>query len=316
MADHRVVQNLSDRLPGQRRRAAGPRGWPWLPAGLWVGVASVAVGLVGCGTTRWSDTPRTATEQLLLSDAIDQAVNRLDFAALAGQKVYFESKYLAGSVDESYIVSSLRQHLLASGCLLREAAAEADYVVEARAGAVGTDRNEFLLGSPSIPLGASIPGVPLPTSIPQVTVAKKTKQRAVAKIAVYAYERESGRPVWQSGSEPRVSFAGDTWFLGAGPFQQGTVDTGSRGSANPLGLGPMGNAPPEPLPKIDTRNEVFFTEAGRGDERLGPATEVAANASGVLTAPPPSSPRPPSAWPPSSQPPPSSRPPGAAPAGK
>ena len=33
----------------------------------------------GCGTTKWSDTSRTATEQLLISDAMDRAVSRIGF---------------------------------------------------------------------------------------------------------------------------------------------------------------------------------------------------------------------------------------------
>src|SRR6516225_2644969 len=69
--------------------------------------------LLGCGTTRMSDTQRTATEQLLISNAIDQAVSQVDFRPLAGKSVYFDPQYLEGTVDRGYLVSSLRQHLLA-----------------------------------------------------------------------------------------------------------------------------------------------------------------------------------------------------------
>ena len=41
--------------------------------------------LVGCGTTRWTDTKRTATEQMLISDAVDRAVSQMNFSLLAGQ---------------------------------------------------------------------------------------------------------------------------------------------------------------------------------------------------------------------------------------
>jgi len=71
--------------------------------------------LPGCGTTRWTDTGRTATEQLLISDAVDRAVQGIDFHALRGRDVYFEDSFLTGVVDQDYVVSSLRQHLLASG---------------------------------------------------------------------------------------------------------------------------------------------------------------------------------------------------------
>ena len=110
----------------------------------------------GCGTTKWTDTRRTATEQLLISDAMDRAVSRLDFRALAGKKVYLDDAPLKGVTDAGYLTSSLRQHLLASGCTLKDKAPEADYLVEARAGAVGTDSRVDFVGSGSVSGGDEI----------------------------------------------------------------------------------------------------------------------------------------------------------------
>jgi hypothetical protein len=45
----------------------------------------------------------------------------------------------------------------------------------------------------------------------------------VAKLSVYAYERESGQPVWQSGEEHVASHARDRWLFGAGPWQDGEI---------------------------------------------------------------------------------------------
>ncbi|MCA9246652.1 MAG: hypothetical protein KDA42_06035, partial [Planctomycetales bacterium] len=44
----------------------------------------------GCGTTRQN----SATEQLLLSDAVDRSVARIDFAPLTGKKVYLDTQYV------------------------------------------------------------------------------------------------------------------------------------------------------------------------------------------------------------------------------
>ena len=41
-----------------------------------------------------TDTQRTATEQLLISNAVDQAVSHLDFRKLSGQPVYLDAQYL------------------------------------------------------------------------------------------------------------------------------------------------------------------------------------------------------------------------------
>src|SRR5262245_29739463 len=83
---------------------------------LWL----LVMATVGCGTTRVTDTTRTATEQLLVSTSVDQAVSELDFTQLAGRTVFFDPQYLEGVVDRGYVVSSLRQHLLSCGCLLQE----------------------------------------------------------------------------------------------------------------------------------------------------------------------------------------------------
>ena len=48
----------------------------------------LAAGSIGCGTTK----TRVATEQLLMSDAVDAAVARVDFRAMAGEKVYFDTQ--------------------------------------------------------------------------------------------------------------------------------------------------------------------------------------------------------------------------------
>ena len=183
-----------------------------------------SLGSLGCGTTKWSDTPRTATEQLLISDAVDRAVSEIDFAALSGRQVFFDNTYLKGSVDENYVVSSLRQHLLASGGLLMETRERPDYVVEARSGAVGTDRSDLLFGVPSVTV-PTVPGMPvaMPSSIPEIPLAKTTNQKAVAKLAVFAYNRKTGRPVLQSGIDPAVSMARNSWLFGAGPFRRGTI---------------------------------------------------------------------------------------------
>jgi len=62
----------------------------------------------GCGTTRWSDSKRTATEQLLISSAVEQAVMQLDMRPLAGQSVYLDTKILDDVTDGKYLASALK----------------------------------------------------------------------------------------------------------------------------------------------------------------------------------------------------------------
>jgi hypothetical protein len=116
--------------------------------------------------------------------------------------------------------------MLASQVTLCEKKDEADYVVEARAGAVGTSRHDLLYGIPAtnLPSLSPIPGTP--SQIPEIPFAKRTDQMGVAKLAVFAYDRETGERVWQSGMSRVVSNAKDLWLLGAGPFQRGTIYSG------------------------------------------------------------------------------------------
>jgi hypothetical protein len=210
--------------------------------------------LLGCGTTRMTDTQRTATEQLLISNAIDQAVSRIDVRPLAGKRVFLDAQYLDGTVDRGYLVSSLRQHLLANGCLLQEERARAAYVVEARSGGVGTDRHSLLVGVPQTTVPALVPGQP--TQIPEIPFAKKTDQNGLAKVAVFAYNRQTGEPVWQSGMVQTVSTARDVWFLGTGPFQNGTIRERTGFAGEPLphlqfpGKAPAAGAAAPPLASL------------------------------------------------------------------
>jgi hypothetical protein len=208
-----------------------------------------------------SDTMRTGTEELLLSNAVDRAINEMNFKSLAGKDVYFDNQYMHGVVDEGYVVSSLRQHLLASGCVLKANREEATYIVEARVGALGTNRHDVLIGVPSVnlPNMGLVPGVP--SSIPEIPFAKSTQQKGVAKLAVFAYNQHTGQPVWQSGAFPVMATARDTWVLGTGPFQRGSIYEGTRFAGSRILL-PFQRDKPEP-PSLSaeipvTAEAVFF----------------------------------------------------------
>src|ERR1700757_4622108 len=72
-------------------------------------ILSLLVLLGGCGPTRWTDTKRTATEQMLISDAIDRAVSRIDFRILSGKDVYLGTAYLGEAGGKEYLTGPLRQ---------------------------------------------------------------------------------------------------------------------------------------------------------------------------------------------------------------
>ncbi|MGI9518300.1 MAG: DUF6655 family protein, partial [Pirellulaceae bacterium] len=189
---------------------------------------ALTIGLAGCGST----TQRLGTEQLLMSDAVDMSIAQIDFRPLQTQRVYLDSTYLQsikgiGFVNAPYIISSLRQQLTTAGCLLQDSRDDADIIVEARVGALGTDGHEITYGLPKNNLLSSaasvLPNAPIPGVVPEISAARVEAQSGVAKVYVFAYDRASRQPVWQSGLAKAESTSRNSWILGAGPFQRGTV---------------------------------------------------------------------------------------------
>lgn len=179
---------------------------------------------MGCGTTRITDTSRTATEQLLISTAIDGAIDRIDFSPLSGKTAYLDLSYLHDTVDKQFVAGRIRERMIAQGCIVNEKKADATYVVEARAGAIGTDRDEKLIGIPAA--GFNMPArwnKGKPSTLSSLALAKSTNQKGVAKIACFAYNRETGQAFWQSGVVPVMVDARQSWFLGVGPFLRGSL---------------------------------------------------------------------------------------------
>src|SRR5262245_20112298 len=84
----------------------------------------VGVGLLlalGCGINK----SRLATEQFVVSEAVDKAVATIDFSPLSGKRVYFDTQYLDGvnmgpNGNVKYVISSLRQQMVAYDVRLQE----------------------------------------------------------------------------------------------------------------------------------------------------------------------------------------------------
>lgn len=198
----------------------------------------------GCGTT----TKRVATEQLLMSEAVDQAVAKLDFQHIANHKVYLDTSYVRpvkspGFVSSLYVISSIRQQLAAAGCRIQDSRDDADIIVEPRIGTLGADGHEVTYGIPKtggITAAASaLAGNPV-TALPEISFAQTSAQSGVAKIYVFAYERQSKKPLWQSGVAKAESNSSSTWVLGAGPIQRGSIYEQTRFAGrrlNPVGEG-------------------------------------------------------------------------------
>ena len=193
-----------------------------------------------------------------MSDAVDTAISRIDFRHLEGQKVYLDTSYLkgvkaVGVVNADYIISSLRQQITAARCLIQTSKEAADVIIEPRVGALGTDGHELTYGIPKTTAITSAAAVfsssPIAPSVPEVSLGRNVAQSGIAKIIVFAYDRETKMPVWQSGIAKSESNSSSTWLLGAGPFQKGTIYDGVRFAGKQFG--PNKQGVPEPDSSYD-----------------------------------------------------------------
>lgn len=169
----------------------------------------------GCTSTKQSNTARTATEQLLISNAVDQSLNKIDFAPLAGTSVYVEEKYL-DCVDKGYILGSIRHKLLQARANIVAKPEDAQAVMEIRSGGVGTDVASSYLGIP----GFTMPGM---ISIPDIKIINRDSQKAVAKIGLVVYDVKLKQELGEGGVSMARSDENNTYFMGFGPHQSGTL---------------------------------------------------------------------------------------------
>ena len=220
----------------------------------------MALGLAaapGCGTVKTTNTPRTGTEQLLLTNAWDSALQKIDFRPLTGVPVFLDTTNVT-AVDQGWVVSSLRQSMLTQGVLLRTKAEQAQWIVEARVGVYGTDEHNLLIGIPQTAVPPTLPGIPAGT-IPEMPFVKKSNQQGMAKLALFAYDRASGQFVWSSGTILSTSSAKDTYVGGVGPIQGGSI----RGGTEFIGI------------KLPLTSEATSDEAGRAGRQNTPSDPAA-----------------------------------------
>ena len=183
---------------------------------------------VGCGINK----SRLATEQLVVADAVDEAVSKVDFSALSGRKVYMDTSYIDGLKlspysNIEYVISSMRQQMVAYNCQMQSKKEDAEFIVELRVGALANDGDEVTYGIPSSSVKSAATAVPsigsLLPPIPEISFGRRIHQIGAAKVGVFAYDRVTGEPVWQSAMATGTSEARDLWLLGLGPFQKGRI---------------------------------------------------------------------------------------------
>jgi hypothetical protein len=160
-----------------------------------------ALALAGCVTERSSEPKSTATEQLLISTAIDHVIDQLKPSVPNGTKVFVDSRYFDTTpADEilypKYAIGAVRDRLLKQGAHLVDDRKDAEIVVEPRTGGQSIDHNTFLVGIPSF-------NVPIPLTqnltFPEIALFKKDRQVGISKLSITAYAEKDGALVDSAG---------------------------------------------------------------------------------------------------------------------
>lgn len=218
---------------------------PWFTSVLLTGLIAC-----GCTTAHTTNTARTSTEQLLISNAVDHALDKVDFRPFAGQAVYLEEKYV-DCVDKNYVIASIRHRLLTSGASLVTSADSASIVVEPRSGGVGTVSSESFVGVPEI----ALPGM---VTLPEVRFMTRTRQEGTAKIGLVAYDPKSGHVLGPGGQSLARSDDNNWYVVGVGPYRSGTLKSDlKRGTSGRAGW------TQEPLPAFVTFDAPTGAEPNR-----------------------------------------------------
>jgi hypothetical protein len=150
------------------------------------------LGLCACTTVRESSPQRTATEQLLISTAVDRAVERMDLEIPSGTKVYVDAEQLEGS-DGKYAAAAIKERMLRSGANLADERGGADVIVQVRAGALSIDDRNTLVGIGSF--DAPVPFAGQAFRIPEIALYREKERLGVAKIAAVGYRTADGKLV-------------------------------------------------------------------------------------------------------------------------
>ena len=170
----------------------------------------------GCvNKLRMTEPARSLGEQLLLSTSIDRSLSELDTEAigrLKGFKVFISSEYLK-TIDQEYLLGSLRDLFLSNGVLVVDKAEEAQMIVEVRSGANSLDSSTATLGiAEDQALPNPVTGAPV--ALPEISFFKRENNFAVSKVALVAYQAKSREHIFSSGTLLGGAYDRHFQFLG------------------------------------------------------------------------------------------------------
>lgn len=148
------------------------------------------VGSGGCALTQdVSSTPRSAIEQLLLTQSVEHALADLSVPIPEGATFTIKTTGLLERTqwDLEYIRDAVSARLGTLGYTLKNTEDNAAYLVKVQVESMGTNQGRIFIGMPPVQ------SVLIPFSLPQLTLYQKLDQLAHVRLHLDLYHISSGR---------------------------------------------------------------------------------------------------------------------------
>lgn len=143
--------------------------------------------LSACAPTRdTSKSLRSATEQLLLSQAVERSLEEVTVPMLKDATVVLEVAGLTS--DQFYVRDALAAHLAGKvGAKIRNQQADAKYLVRVMVQALGTELDQSFFGMPQVEGGL------IPIALPELPLYKFVRQVGYVRYALHVYDIATGQ---------------------------------------------------------------------------------------------------------------------------
>lgn len=169
------------------------------------------VGLAGCRSSiSVTNTDASGSQQLLLNNSADSVICSFDFSPLAQRLCYLDTSGM-GDEKDGYIRYRIRQRMITQGVRLTESRTDAEVIVEAGLAAYGTDSEKNDVGIVDV------------DSLPDIHLCIRGTQYGVAKLSMFAWERESGAAIWQTPVMRADSYQVVRTVFGLRPAYSGSI---------------------------------------------------------------------------------------------
>lgn len=143
--------------------------------------------LAACGVSRdASKSPRAATEQLLLSQAVERSFELVSVPLLKEAAVVMEVAGL--TPDQFYVRDAVAGHLaMTHNVRLVERRDQAKYVVRVLVQALGTELDQSFFGMPQVQGGM------IPIALPELPIYKFVREIGYVRYALHIYDAGTGQ---------------------------------------------------------------------------------------------------------------------------